>query len=157
MNDLLKKLNYQGHDRILLLNAPDEFYRMLSEISLETNVDRTENVTRKYGFILIFVKSYNEIYRISTKLEEFKGDNALLWFAYPKKSSKKYKSDISRDEGWQPLGTLGYEPVRQVAIDGDWSALRFRKVGEIKRMDRNPQMTISKEGKLKTKGNTKGK
>jgi hypothetical protein len=34
-----------------------------------------------------------------------------------------------------------------VAIDEDWSALRFRRVEYIKTMARNPKGTISKAGK----------
>jgi hypothetical protein len=30
--------------------------------------------------------------------------DAVVWFAYPKRSSKKYKSGINRDNGWQILG-----------------------------------------------------
>lgn len=57
----------------------------------------------------------------------------LLWFAYPKGTSKKYKCDFNRDDGWEPLRKLGFDTVRQVAIDEDWSALRFRRVEFIKR------------------------
>mgnify|MGYP005835701873 CR=1 FL=1 len=39
------------------------------------------------------------------------------------------------------------EPVRQVAIDEDWSALRFRRVEYIKTMTRSFAMTL--EGKAK--------
>lgn len=53
-------------------------------------------------------------------------EDALLWIAYPKKSGK-IRSDISRDNGWELVFAAGYEPVTQVAIDDDWSALRFRK------------------------------
>jgi hypothetical protein len=45
------------------------------------------------------------------------------------------------------LGTLNLEPVRQVAIDEDWSALRFRRVEHIKSMKRRSSMRISPEGK----------
>ncbi|MDI5787736.1 hypothetical protein PO124_02480 [Bacillus licheniformis] len=46
----------------------------------------------------------------------------------PEKSSKVYKgSDCSRDTVAGLLADQGYEPVRQIAIDEDWSALRFRK------------------------------
>jgi hypothetical protein len=76
--------------------------------------------------------------------------DAVLWFAYPKKSSKRYKSDISRDEGWAPLGELGFEGVRQVAIDEDWSALRFRQAGYIKTMARNQRLAMSEEGRART-------
>ena len=38
-----------------------------------------------------------------------------------------------------------------MAIDADWSALRFRHVQFIKSMTRDPKMTISATGKAKTK------
>ncbi|WP_391118049.1 hypothetical protein [Psychrobacillus sp. L3] len=34
------------------------------------------------------------------------------------------------------LANEGFEPVRNIAIDEDWSALRFRKVENIKKMVR---------------------
>jgi len=69
----------------------------------------------------------------------------LNWWAYPKKSSRKYKVDIDRDNGWQVLGDLGYEPVRMVAIDEDWSAVRFRKASLIKNMKRDESWRMSKK------------
>ena len=56
-----------------------------------------------------------------------KGD-AIVWFAYPKGTSRKYQCDFNRDNGWDALKALGFDTVRQVAIDADWSALRFRRV-----------------------------
>jgi hypothetical protein len=50
--------------------------------------------------------------------------------------------------GWSKLGELGFEPVRQVALGEDWSALRFRRVAVIKKMTRSFAMTA--EGKAKT-------
>ena len=55
----------------------------------------------------------------------------LLWFSYPKKSSK-VETDITRDVGWDALGSTGLRPVTQVAIDDTWSALRFRPVVDVK-------------------------
>lgn len=57
-------------------------------------------------------------------------EDALLWIAYPKKSGK-IKTDISRDNGWESVFAAGYDPVMQVAIDDNWSALRFRKTEDI--------------------------
>jgi hypothetical protein len=62
--------------------------------------------------------------------------DAIVWFAYPKGTSKKYKSRIDRDHGWSVLGHEGFEPVRMVAIDEDWSAIRFRRANFIKNMTR---------------------
>jgi hypothetical protein len=45
------------------------------------------------------------------------------------------------------LGKAGFEPVRAVAIDEDWSALRFRRTEHIKTMTRTTLHRISKAGK----------
>ena len=76
---------------------------------------------------------------------------AVLWFAYPKKSSKLYRSDINRDAGWDVLGKFGFEPVRQIALNEHWSALRFRVVAEIKNLTRRTFMAISEEAKKRLK------
>lgn len=57
---------------------------------------------------------------------------------------------VHRDSGWSTLGAVGFEPVRQVAIDADWSDLRFRRTEFIKTITRNNAMTISEEGKRRT-------
>jgi hypothetical protein len=80
----------------------------------------------------------------------------VFWMAYPKKTSKKYKSEIHRDSGWMPFGDEGYEGVAMVSIDDNWSALRFRKVDFIKTMKRRESMVLSKEGKNKV-SSQKGK
>ncbi len=48
------------------------------------------------------------------------------WAAYPKKTSG-IDTDITRDHGWEALNAAGLRPVRQIAIDDTWSALRFRR------------------------------
>lgn len=58
-----------------------------------------------------------------------------LWIAYPKLSGA-HASDISRDRGWEPLAAAGLLAVTQVAIDADWSALRWRWRDEIRSITR---------------------
>jgi hypothetical protein len=45
--------------------------------------------------------------------------------------SSGIESDLTRDEGWAPLFDAGLRPVRQIAIDDTWSALRFRRVEHV--------------------------
>ena len=71
----------------------------------------------------------------------------MVWFAYPKGSSKKYKCEFNRDTGWSAVGKQGFEPVRMVASDEDWSALRFRRVEFIKKMTSDPKRRLSVAGK----------
>jgi len=81
--------------------------------------------------------------------------DALLWFCYPKGSSKKYKCDFNRDNGWQALGELGFEPVRMVAIDEDWSALRFKPAEAIKTMTRSFAITATGKAKVAARKSAK--
>jgi hypothetical protein len=82
---------------------------------------------------------------VSTLLAgKIKGDG-LVWFAYPKGTSKKYTCDFNRDTGWSALGALGFEPVRMVAIEQNWSALRFRRIEYIKTMTRQTRLTAPKK------------
>jgi hypothetical protein len=75
-----------------------------------------------------------------------------VWFAYPKGTSKRYKSELSRDSGWEVLGKLGFECVRSVAIDEDWSAARFRRVAFIRTMNRDKKRAMTKQGKARLAG-----
>jgi hypothetical protein len=58
-----------------------------------------------------------------------------FWMAYPKLSGS-IVTDISRDKGWEPVFKLDMLAVTQIAIDSDWSALRFRRRIEIKKLTR---------------------
>ncbi|MEL6132738.1 MAG: hypothetical protein AAFR59_05170, partial [Bacteroidota bacterium] len=110
------------------------------------------DATHLYTYALIFTEMEADLHTAIPQIQDKLVDDAVLYFAYPKKSSKKYKSDINRDSGaWKPLGELGYEGVRMVAIDADWSALRFRQASKIKSMTRRNSMALSEEGKERTK------
>ena len=83
---------------------------------IETNhCKKSPTCKQRYDFALFFIKSCPDIEKYAGKAAGKMNDDGILWFAYPKKSSKKYETDLSRDQGWQPLGDLGYEGVRQVA------------------------------------------
>jgi hypothetical protein len=66
-------------------------------------------------------------------------DGTRLWFAYPKKSGAR-AADIDRDRGWEPVEALGFLPVTQVALDADWSALRWRRRHEIPKLTRRGEV-----------------
>lgn len=136
MTPLFKKLNLKEQTEIVVINAPESFepeLESLSGIAIQRNLAAARQVT----FSLCFVTAQEQTHQIIDQLvEKIEGD-ATIWFAYPKATSKKYKSEINRDKGWGVLGQHGFKPVRQVAIDQDWSALRFRRVEFIKSMKRS--------------------
>lgn len=49
----------------------------------------------------------------------------LAWIAYPRKAGR-LGTDLNRDILAKSLAGRGVQPVRQIAINEVWSALRFR-------------------------------
>jgi hypothetical protein len=127
MNPLFSKLNLKAQTEILVLNVPERFE---SEIDLlkDVSVIQDDHDVKEITFLLAFVTQQDEINEIAAIALQKAQNDAVIWFAYPKASSKKYKCDFNHDTGWQVLGKSGFESVRQVALDADWSALRFRRV-----------------------------
>jgi hypothetical protein len=147
MNSIFKKLNYKGQKTIHVINAPKSFEKNVNEMLSHAAFHATLSSPKQVEFLLAFVTKQTEVDEWSKKVNPLLIDDALVWFAYPKGTSKKYKCEFNRDNGWSILGKLGFEPVRMVAIDEDWSALRFRKPKHIKKMTRSSAITL--EGKKK--------
>ncbi|WP_025743922.1 hypothetical protein [Aquimarina pacifica] len=152
MTQLFKKLQLPATlDEILILNEPEGFCEELNALE-GVKIKESLIQVSEVDFALIFVTERKQIEnRIETTYPKLVGD-AILWFAFPKKSSKKYTSEITRDYGWGVLGDYNLEPVRQISIDDNWTALRFRKVRFIKNMTRSKEFAISEAGKEKTTG-----
>jgi hypothetical protein len=135
MSDIFKKLNLKDQKEILVLNPPKSFepeLAALTDVTIHRNIESLKNIT----FSLAFVTKQAEVDSLARAIAKRAEGDAILWFAYPKASSKNYTCEFNRDTGWSVLGELGFEGVRQVAIDMDWSALRFRRVEFIKSLTR---------------------
>lgn len=150
MNAIFKKLNFKNQPEIHVLNAPDSFQPDLREMAELTKITVTAP-TADGQFILIFVKKQSELSEAANLAAKVLQGDGLLWIAYPKKSSKKYTCDFDRDSGWSVFGQHGFEGVRMVAIDEDWSALRLRRVEFIKTLERDSSRALSDEGKKRSK------
>lgn len=150
MTPLFKKLNFKNQGAILVLNAPVSFVSEKEAMANETVFYDNENEITTIDFVMVFVTQLQEIETAITSLFPKINGDAIVWFCYPKGSSKKYKCEFNRDNGWAVLGNFGYEPVRMVAVDEDWSALRFRKTTYIKTLTRNASFAISADGKART-------
>jgi hypothetical protein len=132
MATVFDKMNLKGQQEILVLNAPESFEKDIKALR-NVGVRRRVDEVKSLSFALAFVTQRAELARLSRILAARAAGDALLWFAYPKGASKKYSCDFNRDEGWEVMQQSGFDTVRQVAIDQDWSALRFRRVEYIKR------------------------
>jgi hypothetical protein len=148
MSAVFKKLNLKDQAEIAVVNAPASFEAEIASLG-GVSVRRSLAVGAQVAFSIAFVTKQPEVDALAKQVAQRTSGDAVVWFAYPKQSSKRYKSEIDRDHGWVSLGAAGFEPVRMVAIDEDWSAVRFRRVDFIKTLSRPKEFALSAAGKKK--------
>jgi hypothetical protein len=132
MDDILKKLRYGEQERIAVLNAPVEFRDRIAGLLPDVQIDTEINARYLYDFMIAFTPVMTDVERLGPACIHNLSNDGKLWMAYPKGKSRRYTSDISRDRGWQTVEETGFRRVSQVAIDTDWSALRFRNARYVK-------------------------
>jgi hypothetical protein len=126
------KLNLGEHAEIAVFNAPKSFEPELSRLK-NVKLLRDPKNPKALAFGLAFAMTQAELDRVSAIFATAAAGDAVLWFAYPKGSSKRYRCEFNRDTGWRVIRDAGFESVRMVAIDEDWSALRFRRLQFVNR------------------------
>ena len=114
-----------------MLQAPVSFEPELARLPVMTIHRHLESLA-EIRFSLAFVTRQSEVDALAPQIAFRAIGDATIWFAYPKGASKKYKCDFNRDTGWNALKAAGFDTVRAIAIDEDWTALRFRRVEYIK-------------------------
>lgn len=134
MDPILKKMNFKEGMLIRIWNGPKDLNYLFEAWGKEGCLAKYDE---KPAFMLAFVQTEAEVRKYFQEMHALSPDDEAIWMAYPKGTSKKYKSEINRDSGWKIVGDLDYEGVRQIAIDEDWSALRFRKLKFIKTLTRS--------------------
>ena len=132
---LMDRLRIKPGMTVLLLNAPDDFVRTLEPLPADVTLD-----TRPDGLFAAVIAVFHstaEADQFSARAAEAVQPDGLLWTCYPKLSGA-LKSDLTRDKGWTVLYELGWGPVSQIAVDADWSALRWRPEAEVQRKGGKP-------------------
>ncbi|KAF0196836.1 MAG: hypothetical protein FD166_2114 [Bacteroidetes bacterium] len=133
MTPLFKKLNYKNQPEIIVLNPPATFLTEMDAMKSYARFPVFPGTGTRIEFLMAFVMTQAEVDRLSAAMVPLLAEDAVLWFAYPKQTSKKFRCEFNRDNGWKVLQSLEYEGVRMVAVDEDWSALRFRKQALIRK------------------------
>lgn len=96
LTPLFKKLNLKDQSEIVVLNAPASFEPELAALS---GVRVQRKVPKSLGFAVAFVLSQKQLDATSAQLVKSAQGDAILWFAYPKGTSKNYACDFNRDTG----------------------------------------------------------
>jgi hypothetical protein len=127
---LAQKLQIKTGRALAVLNAPPGYLARLAAELEGTSV--SAGPTGQSDALLLFVNSLAEAAQwVPEAIRAVKADG-LLWIAYPKGTSG-VKTDVNRDRLWQAVEPTGWRPVRQIALDEDWSAMRLRPSDQVGR------------------------
>ncbi len=133
---LAEKLQLKPAMKLLTLNAPAGYNARLTQalkgIELITRTgSEAQAVLAGEQAVLLFVTNLAEAEKLSPEAIRSVKEDGLVWIAYPKGGSG-VKTDVNRDKLWPVAEKLGWRPVRLVALDETWSAMRFRPVELVK-------------------------
>jgi hypothetical protein len=111
---LAKKLNLKAGTKLRVVGRPKDVDLDDVEVTSLANVKD----------VLVFVTTMADLDRMAGPMVEAARADRIAWAAYPK--AGQLGTDLNRDLLAKALQKRGAQPVRQIAIDEVWSALRFR-------------------------------
>jgi hypothetical protein len=123
---LAQKLQIKS-GKLIVINAPKGYAEQLAQ-----NLPDLAVSTRAAGqaeAVLLFVNSLAEVDKLTPRAGKLVKPDGMLWLAYAKGTSK-VKTDVNRDRLWAAVQPIGWQPIRQIALDDVWSAMRFKPVHE---------------------------
>ena len=130
---LAKKLRFEPHHRVAILNAPEGYLDSLAPgpVDLHTELHAPD----EFDAVQLFVKGVEELHDLGPAAIKAVKHDGLLWITYPKGGKTRGVTDLPATPWWMKrdvlgeiTGETGYTPVALVKIDDDWTALRFKRV-----------------------------
>ncbi len=120
VNDLQKKLQLKQESKLLILNASSSETKLFLGLDVLTEIERNSN----FETIIVFIKTAEDISEWLPKIELYNSPNTMNWLAYPKKAGS-ISTTLNRDSTAEQLANCGYEPIRLVSLNADWSVFRI--------------------------------
>jgi hypothetical protein len=114
---LSKKLQLRPETRVAVVAPPESVELGLAASEIADDPEAADGV-------IVFVHRAAELETLAAPAIQAAQGDRLAWIAYPKAGA--LGTDLSRDGLAEAVRSHGIQPVRQVAVDETWSALRFR-------------------------------
>ena len=86
-----------------------------------------KNDQERVDVVLLFAMNRKELEQYFPIAKERMGDKGSLWVAYLKQTASK-ATDINRDAINAYAKENGITGVAMISVDGDWSALRMKRI-----------------------------
>jgi hypothetical protein len=117
---------FQFKNKAVVINAPVALEKEFLDLDFKTSFDKKEQSANT----LVFINNNKEYIDFLTKQLKNIVHDSVLWFAYPKGTSK-IKTDINRDTIRVTGEEFNITTVTAISIDDTWSALRFRPIDKV--------------------------
>ena len=89
MSALLRKLQFKEHARIYVHGAPSGLEPVLKEMAEVAPVSTTAGCRKKDTFAIFFAEDRAAIAKSAARAARKVEGDGVMWFAYPKQSSKR--------------------------------------------------------------------
>ena len=133
LSPMAKKLRLLLEHNVVVLNAPSGFIELLRPGPAGLHAELRPNQT--FDAVLLFVNNSDELRQLGPGAIHATKPDGLLWISYPKGGPARGATDLPATPWWVQRDVLGeitsekgYKPVSFVAVDDNWTALRFKRV-----------------------------
>ena len=119
---LVKKLGIKEGFKLLAVNAPDDYLKLLGALP-----DRTEFISgskNDVSMIHPFIRSRKEMEKWLPKILKQIKQDGMIWVSWPKKSSGTV-TDVTEDIIRETALPLGLVDIKVCAVDETWSGLKL--------------------------------
>jgi len=120
---LTKKLGITDETRFLVINQPENYFKLLPDLPFETVV-LLEKDAKDVDLIHYFTKDYSEYVRDLPKLKDQIYKNGVIWISWPKKASKVV-TDMDENKVRDLALEIGLVDVKVCAVNEIWSGLKL--------------------------------
>lgn len=118
---LIKKLGIKPEMKVMLLNAPTDYFKLL-----ETDISKQVVKTGKADFVHIFATTRKELDKEFNQLIKKLPPKAMIWISWYKKTAK-IPTDITEDTIREIVLPTGWVDVKVCAVSELWSGLKIVK------------------------------
>lgn len=119
---LAKKLGIKTAAKVMLLNAPDYYLQLFTD--LPTDVYFVDEAAVKKDVIHFFTKQQDEFLTMLPQLMNQMNPDGMIWVSWPKKASKVV-TDITEDVIRNFAIKIGLVDIKVCAVDEIWSGLKL--------------------------------
>lgn len=120
---LAKKLGIKEGYKVLIIDAPEYYWSLFSELPPNIEVVNDGEVETIH-FIHLFTTDLTAFERNLTKVAPLLKKDGLLWISWPKKSAK-IPTTVDKWAVMRLGQAVGLVDVKVAAVDDSWSGLKF--------------------------------